>query len=202
VKRKYFPVILSAPSGGGKSSIKNLLIKRDRRFVFSITATTREKRKNEIEGKDYYFKNKEEFVKLIKNGFFIEWAKVHNNYYGTPKKSILSILDSGKIPIMTIDVKGAYQVKRIFKDAVSIFILPPSLKVMISRLEKRGEDKENIEIRLNTATKELKYSYNFYYIVINDDIEEAVKEIISIVNSENRRVNRNLDILKKFEREL
>jgi guanylate kinase len=202
VKRKYFPVILSAPSGGGKSSIKNLLIKRDRRFVFSITATTREKRKNEIEGKDYYFKNKEEFVKLIKNGFFIEWAKVHNNYYGTPKKSILSILDSGKIPIMTIDVKGAYQVKRIFKDAVSIFILPPSLKVMISRLEKRGEDKENIEIRLNTARKELKYSYNFDYIVINDDIEEAVKEIISIVNSENRRVNRNLDILKKFEREL
>lgn len=202
MKRKYFPVILSAPSGGGKSSIKNLLIKRDRRFVFSITATTREKRKNEIEGKDYYFKNKEEFVKLIKNGFFIEWAKVHNNYYGTPKKSILSILDSGKIPIMTIDVKGAYQVKRIFKDAVSIFILPPSLKVMISRLEKRGEDKENIEIRLNTARKELKYSYNFDYIVINDDIEEAVKEIISIVNSENRRVNRNLDILKKFEREL
>jgi len=202
VKRKYFPVILSAPSGGGKSSIKNLLIKRDRRFVFSITATTREKRKNEIEGKDYYFKDKEEFVKLIKNGFFIEWAKVHNNYYGTPKKSILSILDSGKIPIMTIDVKGAYQVKRIFKDAVSIFILPPSLKVMISRLEKRGEDKENIDIRLNTARKELKYSYNFDYIVINDDIEEAVKEIISIVNSENRRVNRNLDILKKFEREL
>lgn len=202
MKRKYFPVILSAPSGGGKSSIKNLLIKRDRRFVFSITATTREKRKNEIEGKDYYFKDKEEFVKLIKNGFFIEWAKVHNNYYGTPKKSILSILDSGKIPIMTIDVKGAYQVKRIFKDAVSIFILPPSLKVMISRLEKRGEDKENIEIRLNTARKELKYSYNFDYIVINDDIEEAVKEIISIVNSENRRVNRNLDILKKFEREL
>ena len=202
MKRKYFPVILSAPSGGGKSSIKNLLIKRDRRFVFSITATTREKRKNEIEGKDYYFKDKEEFVKLIKNGFFIEWAKVHNNYYGTPKKSILSILDSGKIPIMTIDVKGAYQVKRIFKDAVSIFILPPSLKVMISRLEKRGEDKENIDIRLNTARKELKYSYNFDYIVINDDIEEAVKEIISIVNSENRRVNRNLDILKKFEREL
>jgi len=201
-KYKYFPVVISAPSGGGKSTVKNYLIKKDNRFAFSITCTTRLKRPGEKEGRDYYFVSESEFEKLKKDKKLIEWAIVHGHLYGTPKKSVINLLKAGKIPLMTIDVNGAKSVKKIFKDTISIFLLPPDVKTMIKRLNKRGEKKEEINIRLETAKKELKEALKFDYIVINDKIEKAVNDIINIVNVEKNKLYRNKDFIYKFSQDL
>lgn len=199
---KYFPVVISAPSGGGKSTVKDFLLRKDSRFKFSITCTTRPPRPGEKDKVDYYFVSDKKFRELIKKGELIEWACVHGHLYGTPKKSVLSILNKGFIPIMTIDVKGAKSVKSIFKDAVSIFMLPPSPSIMIERLKKRGEKAENLAIRLNTARKEMKKSSFFDYLVINDDIEKTVSDLIRIVDAETMRINRKMSFLRDFSYKL
>jgi guanylate kinase len=194
-----FPLVLSSPSGGGKSTIKDEILKSDKRFDFSITATTRPKRDYEVDGRDYYFVSEEEFDRMIKNDEFIEWAEVHRYRYGTPKSSLLKIIEENKIPIMTIDVVGALNVKKIFPKAVLIFLLPPNPQVMIERLKKRGESDEEIKIRINTAVKELEYSYRFDYLVVNDVIKDCVNEIINIVNAEFKKVYRNENFIKDFK---
>jgi guanylate kinase len=194
-----FPLVLSSPSGGGKSTIKDEILKSDKRFGFSITATTRPKRDYEVDGRDYYFVSEKEFDRMIKNDEFIEWAEVHRYRYGTPKSSLLKIIEENKIPIMTIDVVGALNVKKIFPKAVLIFLLPPNPQVMIERLKKRGESDEEIKIRINTATKELEYSYRFDYLVVNDVIKDCVNEIINIVNAEFKKVYRNENFIKDFK---
>jgi len=199
---KYFPVVISAPSGGGKSTVKDFLIKRDSRFKFSVTCTTRPPRPKEREGLDYYFVSEKKFRELIKKGELIEWASVHGHLYGTPKKSVLSILKKGYIPIMTIDVNGAKSVKRIFNNAVSIFMLPPYPSVMIERLKKRGESVENLSVRLNTAKKEMSKSSFFDYLVVNDDIDKAVSSVISIVDAETMRVKRKISFIRDFSSKL
>ncbi len=191
-------MVISAPSGGGKSAVKNHLIKSDRRFAFSITCTTRKPRPGEKEGRDYYFVSPEKFEALRKNGSLIEWAEVHGNLYGTPKKSVLSLLESGKIPLMTIDVKGAKSVKRIFRDAVSIFLLPPSLSVMVKRLKKRGEGERELSIRLKTAKRELKEAFGYDYLVINDKLEKASEDIAAVVKAETLKLSRNCAFVKDF----
>ncbi|PIS47052.1 MAG: guanylate kinase [Elusimicrobia bacterium CG08_land_8_20_14_0_20_51_18] len=202
VKKKYFPVVISAPSGGGKSTVKNHLVKKDKRFAFSVTCTTREKRPGEKEGRDYYFVDAAEFDRLRKMGELIEWAEVHGRLYGTPKRSVISILERGKIPFMTIDVKGARSVKKIFADSVSVFLLPPDLRTMIKRLEKRGERPAEMKVRMNTARKELGEALRFDYLVINDRLEDAVNDIIGIANAEKCRLARNGAFAKDFKGQL
>lgn len=199
---KYFPVVISAPSGGGKSTIKNSLLEKDSRFAFSITCTTRAPRTGEKEGVDYYFVTEKEFEFLKKKKELIEWAVVHGHLYGTPKKSVINLLEAGKIPLMTIDVKGAMSVKKIFKNAVTIFILPPDFKTMLERLIKRGETKSEIFIRMKTAKKELKEALKFDYLVINDKLEDAVSEIINIVEAEKCKLFRRKDFIRDFKKQL
>ncbi len=195
-------MVISSPSGGGKSSIRAKIFQKDKRFKFSVTCTTRKKRKGELEGRDYHFVSEKEFKKLISGKKLLEWAKVHGNLYGTLIKSVQDILKENKIPLMTIDVKGARAVKKYFPDAVAVFILSPSLKTLIKRLKLRKETEGNIAIRLKTAKKEIKEAFFYEYFVVNGKIEKAVEDIIKIVDCKCLKMKRNRDAISKFDKEL
>ncbi len=182
--------------------MRSALMKLDKRFAFSVTCTTRPRRPGEADGKDYYFVTAAQFAKLRKQGKLLEWALVHGNYYGTPVKSVLDVLGKGRIPLMTIDVKGARSVKKIFPEAVTVFLLPPDLKTLVQRLRGRGEAPENVSIRLETARDEIKVASSFDYLVINDKLPEAVREVAAIADLEKRKTGRNLETVKAFGKQL
>ncbi|OGR61966.1 MAG: guanylate kinase [Elusimicrobia bacterium GWB2_63_22] len=195
-------MVISAPSGGGKTVVRSGLLKLNKKFAFSVTCTTRPRRPGEVDGKDYFFVTVEQFQRLRKDGKLLEWAKVHGNYYGTPVKSVMAVLQKGRIPVMTIDVKGARSVKKLFPAAVTVFLLPPDLKTLVQRLRGRGEAPENVAVRLRTARSELKVASTFDYLVINDSLPEAVREVAAIAELETRRTARNLDKVESFGSQL
>lgn len=178
-------IILTAPSGAGKTTVKSkLLAALTKELSFSVSATTRKIRGNEQEGIDYHFTNEEVFKKLIEKKAFIEWEMVYPGlYYGTTIEELNRIWNEEKVPVLDIDVKGALNVKKQFGNLVlSIFIEPPSIAVLKERLEKRGTDTaENILTRINKATEELQYKELFDEVVLNDDIERASAEVIALV---------------------
>ena len=195
-------MVLAAPSGGGKTVVRSGLLKLDRRFTFSVTCTTRPRRPGETDGKDYYFVTPAGFLKLRREHKLLEWAKVHGNYYGTPVKFVTEALKKGRIPVMTIDVKGARSVRRIFPDAVTVFLLPPDLKTLKSRLRGRGERPENMKVRLETARAEIKDAHRFDYLVVNDKLKNAVRDVAAIAELEKLRMRRNHGAVKAFARQL
>ena len=178
-------IILTAPSGAGKTTVKSkLLAALTKELSFSVSATTRKIRGNEQEGIDYHFTNEEVFKKLIEKKAFIEWEMVYPGlYYGTTIEELNRIWKEEKVPVLDIDVKGALNVKKQFGNLVlSIFIEPPSIAVLKERLEKRGTDsEETILTRINKATEELQYKELFDEVVLNDDIERASAEVIALV---------------------
>ena len=178
-------IILTAPSGAGKTTVKSkLLAALTKELSFSVSATTRKIRGNEQEGIDYHFTNEEVFKKLIEKKAFIEWEMVYPGlYYGTTMEELNRIWNEEKVPVLDIDVKGALNVKKQFGNLVlSIFIEPPSIAVLKERLEKRGTDTaENILTRINKANEELQYKEQFDQVVLNDDIERASAEVIALV---------------------
>lgn len=178
-------IILTAPSGAGKTTVKSkLLAALTKELSFSVSATTRKIRGNEQEGIDYHFTNEEVFKKLIEKKAFIEWEMVYPGlYYGTTIEELNRIWNEEKVPVLDIDVKGALNVKKQFGNQVlSIFIEPPSIAVLKERLEKRGTDTaETILTRINKATEELQYKELFDEVVLNDDIERASAEVIALV---------------------
>lgn len=178
-------IILTAPSGAGKTTVKSkLLAALTKELSFSVSATTRKIRGNEQEGIDYHFTNEEVFKKLIEKKAFIEWEMVYPGlYYGTTIEELNRIWNEEKVPVLDIDVKGALNVKKQFGNLVlSIFIEPPSIAVLKERLEKRGTDsEETILTRINKATEELQYKELFDEVVLNDDIERASAEVIALV---------------------
>lgn len=178
------------------------LLKLNKKFAFSVTCTTRPRRPGEKDGKDYYFVTEERFLKLRADGKLLEWAKVHGNYYGTPVKSVMAVLEQGRIPVMTIDVKGARSVKKLFPEAVTVFLLPPDLKTLVQRLRGRGEAPENVAVRLETARSEIKAASSFDYLVINDRLPEAIREVAAIAELETLKTERNLDKVKRFGSQL
>jgi guanylate kinase len=195
-------MVISAPSGGGKTVVRSGLLKLDKRFAFSVTCTTRQRRPGEVDGKDYYFLTAEQFKKMLREGLLLEWARVHGNYYGTPVKTVVEVLEKGRIPVMTIDVKGARSVKKIFPEAITVFLLPPDLKTLVQRLERRGEAPENVSVRLETARSEIKVASRFDYLVINDKLRETIREVAAIAELETRKTGRNLDKVKAFGNQL
>ncbi|PIU19762.1 MAG: guanylate kinase [Elusimicrobia bacterium CG08_land_8_20_14_0_20_59_10] len=201
-KFKYFPLVLSAPSGGGKTVVRSGLLKLSKKFAFSITCTTRAKRPGEADGRDYFFVTAEQFGKLRREGKLLEWAVVHGKYYGTPVKSVMTVLNKGRIPVMTIDVKGARSVKRLFPEAVTVFLLPPDLKTLVRRLRGRGEAPGGMKLRLKTARAELREAPKFDYLVINDKLNAAVREVAAIAELETRKTCRSMDRINKFSRQL
>ncbi len=184
-------IIISAPSGSGKTTICKYLQKLDSSINFSISCTTRQKRENEVEGKDYFFITNDEFEEKINDDKFIEWEQIHGNfYYGTLKSTLDEAINKDKTILLELDVKGAMSVKNLYPTkTLSIFIVPPSVEELKIRLEKRGTDNnERIIKRLERLESELSYKTNFDYHVINDDLDLAVKEIMSIIKNKNKGV--------------
>ena len=179
-------VVISSPSGGGKTSICRKLLTPARKrngWQFSISYTTRKKRPGERNGREYHFVTDTEFKKLMKADFFAEHFKVHLYRYGTPRKPMEKVLRDGGVMILDVDVQGAFRLKKEYPQAVTMFILPPSIGVLRKRLIKRGtETMEQRKVRFENATKEIKLYKRFEYSVINQDLDTAVKEVLSIIN--------------------
>jgi guanylate kinase len=185
-------LVLSSPSGAGKSTIARNLLESDREFELSVSVTTRPKRGSEIDGIHYHFRDLREFEFLRDNQELLEWAEVHGNFYATPRKPAETAMAEGRDMLFDIDWQGAVQLKEKMRgDIVSIFILPPSMTELRSRLRRRAEDAaESIERRLNNAKLEIEHWREYDYVVINDDLDRAFSEVRSIVTAERLRRDR------------
>ena len=183
--------IVAAPSGAGKSSLVNALLERDQGLHLSVSYTTRAPRTGEVDGRDYHFITSEAFLGMRARGEFLESAEVHGNFYGTSKAWIEAQMRAGRDVLLEIDCQGAYQVKRIFPHAVGIFILPPSMAELQSRLHRRAEDTEEvIQTRLANSRSEIEHWIEYDYIVVNEDLDSAFASVKAIVEAERLRRDR------------
>ncbi len=200
MKSKGLLIVISGPSGAGKGTLcRELLRSYSDNLELSVSATTRKPREGEIEGVNYFFKSIDEFVKMAENEEFIEYAKVHDNYYGTPKKYVMDKLEEGKNVILEIDVQGGMKVKHAFPDAVFIFIMPPSFEELKKRIEGRGtETAQDICKRMKNAYGEVSHAHNYDYVVVNDDLRDAAAKINCILTAEKCRINRCDSDLENF----
>lgn len=193
VRRKGHLIIISGPSGVGKGTVCEQLMKIAPHLKLSISATTRKKRPNEINGENYFFYSMDNFNKLIEKHKLIEFAKVHGNYYGTPRDYVMENIDAGNDVILEIDVQGASQVRENLNDGVYIFLLPPRVKDLDTRLRKRGtEDEEQISLRLKNSKDEIMQLNDYNYAVINDDVEKCAERILHIIDAENQKIDSDL----------
>ena len=189
--RKGFPIILSAPSGAGKTTLSREIIKLHPEIHYSISVTSRPPRPVEVDGQDYHFVSVAEFEKMLENKEFAEWAMVHDNYYGTPKKQIEARIDRGTDVIMDIDTVGARSIKKLYPQSVAIFVLPPSLEELSRRLRGRATDSEEvIKKRLNRAKLELQEIGDFEYFIVNDRFGDAVAQVRAIIEAERCKLSR------------
>ena len=202
-KKQGLFIILSSPSGAGKTTLAKKLLKNNKNIELSISYTTRKKRPLEKNKKDYNFISKEEFKRLKKKKYFIEWAKVFNNYYGTSFVNVKKINNKGKDVLFDIDWQGSRKIKKkLGKDVVSIFILPPSKKELIRRLKKRAQDPAHIvKQRLSFCKMELSHWREYKYVLINKNLTETVKKIKSILEAE-RIINQKQTLILKKVRSL
>ncbi len=177
--------VVAAPSGAGKSSLVKALMELDSRVVPSISHTTRAPRGQELHGREYYFVSQETFDQMVVQQAFLEWAQVHGNRYGTSKHTIEQRMAQGADVVLEIDFQGAIQVKRIFPNAVLVFILPPSWDELRSRLERRAEDSaEVIELRLQNAALEMRHAQEFDFVIINELFDGALFDLKAIVHAQ------------------
>ena len=204
MKRKGLITVLSGFSGAGKGTImKHLLEEYPGRYNLSISATTRNRRIGEEDGREYFFKTREEFEEMIKNDELLEYAEFSGNYYGTPKEYVNRLVDEGRDVLLEIEVNGALQVRKIFPDSVLLFVTPPSAEALKSRLVgRKTESMEEIENRLSISSKESLLMDKYDYLIVNDEVSAAVKEVHDIIECEILRTGRNSVMIEKMQREL
>ena len=184
-------IVISSPSGAGKSSIVKALLEEDNNLWLYVSTTTRAIRPGEKEGVNYNYVDKEEFIKKIDEGYFLEYTNYAGNYYGTPKKFIKEKIEHGTDVILEIEIEGAANIKKLIPEAIFIFILPPSLKVLLKRLKNRNTDSnEKIIERFHQTYKELNEITKYNYVVVNDVLEDAINKVESIIKAEKCRVDR------------
>ena len=204
INKKGLLLVVSGPSGTGKGTICKDIVAKHEDINLSISATTRNPRVGEVEGKSYFFKTKEEFEAMVDRGEFLEHAMIYDNYYGTPKKAIFDELDMGRDVILEIEMQGAMQIKEVYPQAVFIFVLPPSLQELRNRIVGRGtETEEQREKRFNSAYDEIKLLGDYDYFIFNNIVEKSSEEILNILEVEKNKVSRyKKDILDMFEKEI
>ena len=193
-------VVLSGPSGVGKGTVRRALFQLPHHdLVYSVSMTTRAPRQGEVEGVDYYFVDKETFLKRIKENKFLEWAEFVGNYYGTPRDKVEEQLDKGKEVVLEIEVEGALQVRKQMKEAVFIFLVPPGKKALYERLKNRGtEALEMIEKRMKKAESEFLLAHKYDYIVVNDEVNNAADRIMAIIRAEHAKTERTIHNYSKM----
>lgn len=200
--KKGILVVISGFSGAGKGTIMRELIQRYDYFL-SVSATTRQPRDGEVDGTDYYFHTKEEFQQMIDDGELVEWAEYVGNYYGTPKKRVEEQLNMGRDVLLEIEMQGGMLVKEQFPDALLIFISPPSAEVLKERLTGRGtESPEEIEKRLLRAVEEVRYMKDYDYIIVNDELEDAIRKVNDLIQYDHYKACHSTDMIRKMEKEI
>ena len=201
--KKGILIVVSGFSGSGKGTLMKKLLEEYDNYALSISATTRNPRQGEVDGREYFFRTVEEFEQMIANDDLIEYAKYVSNYYGTPKEYVMSQLDAGKDVILEIEIQGALKVKEKYPDTLLMFITPPTVAELKRRLIGRGtETMDVIESRLKTAVNESQGMEKYDYIVVNDDLDVCVKEIHHIIQSEHDKVSRNIEFITQIKQEL
>lgn len=179
-------VLFSGPSGVGKDTVLDIILSKDECLQRSVSLTTREKRSGETDGEDYYFITKEEFSQMIKDGQVLEYAQYGENIYGTPKAPVDMWLNEGKTVILKIEVKGAQKIRELYPEALSIFLLPPSMGVLEDRIRRRAtESEDDINRRLEIAKNEILRSADYDFVVVNDNLDEASNNVLSIIKALN-----------------
>ncbi|MCR5098674.1 MAG: guanylate kinase [Lachnospiraceae bacterium] len=206
LKRKYQGIVtvISGFSGAGKGTIvKHLLSKYENTYNLSISATSRAPRTGEEEGRDYFFKTREEFEQMIEDGELLEYTQFNGNYYGTPKPYVMDVTSQGRDVILEIEIDGALQIKKLFPEALLLFVTPPDARTLKERLVGRGtESPDVIEQRLALAYDQSFEMDKYDYLIINDDLEECVSQVHRIIQSERYRCFRNTDNIKDMQDEL
>ncbi|WP_150525789.1 guanylate kinase [Roseibium sediminis] len=192
-QRRGLMLVLSSPSGAGKSTIARLLLEKETNLSLSISVTTRPRRSSEVDGVHYHFIDDKRFEQLKAHDELLEWAEVHGNYYATPRGPVENALESGRDVLFDIDIQGTFQLyDKMRSDVVSIFILPPSIAEMKSRLRRRAEDAEDvINRRLKTAVGEMRHWSKYDYVIVNDDLERAYESVRAILRAERHKQHRS-----------
>ncbi len=200
MKKKGLLVIVSGPSGAGKGTVLSKVMNSYENLQVAVSATTRKPREGEIEGVNYYFKSKEEFKKLIDEDAFLEYECNYGNYYGTLKSEVVLKIEQGKDVVLEIDVKGAMNIKNNkYQDAVTVFVCPTSMEVLLERLKGRGtETSEALKIRTNSALDEIKQADKYEFVVVNDDLSECADDIIAIIKSQKCTSKINKDFIQNI----
>lgn len=180
-----FPLIISSPSGGGKTTITKLLLQRRSDVGYSVSCTTRAPRENEVHSRDYFFVTKQDFAAMRERGEFAEWAEVHGNWYGTLRREVERVLSQDQHVLMDIDVQGARQFQAAYPESVSVFLLPPSAVALVHRLTGRQTESESaFRTRVRAAREEVRAAVSYQYVVLNDDLESAYRNVSSIIDAE------------------
>lgn len=192
IERRGLMLVISSPSGAGKSTIARTLLDSDKQISLSVSVTTRPRRQSEIEGIHYHFVSQREFERLRDSDSLLEWAQVHGNYYGTPREAVETAMSEGRDMLFDIDWQGAQQLQdKMSADVVSIFILPPTMAELQSRLHRRAEDSEEvIQTRLANSRAEIEHWREYDYVIVNDDLDTAFNAVQSIVRAERLRRDR------------
>lgn len=187
--QKPLLLVVSGPSGSGKGTLCRALKEALPELKYSVSVTTRPPRRGEVHGVDYFFVSKEDFLRRLEAGEFLEWAEVYGNYYGTPRATVERWLEEGNDVLLELDVQGALKVKELFPQAVLVFIAPPSLEELGTRIAKRGtESEEDMRKRLSSAGLELEAAKHYDYVIVNDEAERALKELLEIIAREKEKL--------------